>query len=301
MGGVGPNTRRFVGDVAAAVSDDADDSPEAEELDNVGPWSIRKNDILEYYTTVYAEITGYSAAKFKRTYIDGFANRGRSRLKGTNDIVAGSAIRALNIPHPFDRYVFVEQDHDRMVALRKNVGERENVEFVEGDANNVLPATVFPTIRYDNFERALCFLDPYNMSGLRWATVAAAGANQAIESIIHFPTMDAHRTVLMADQGKIRPTMREKMNAYWGDESWLVDAYTDDGMLPLPDLRPRKREPRAIIDAFRSRLRYVAGFPIVSEAFPMRNVEGSPIYHLVFASHNKVARKVMSALEKRFI
>jgi hypothetical protein len=81
----------------------------------------------------------------------------------------------------------------------------------------------------------------------------------------------------------------------------MGEAYTTDGMLPIPDLPPRKREPRAIIDAFCTRLRAVAGFPIVSKAFPMRNAEGNIIYHLIFASHNETASKVMRALEKQFI
>jgi three-Cys-motif partner protein len=284
----------------ADVFDDAV-AEDVEELNGVGPWSIRKNDIVEYYASVYSEITKHSKTKLKRCYIDGFSNRGRSRLKGSDDVVLGSALRVMNLSVPFDRCVFVEQDHKCMIALRKNIGNLPNVEFVEGDANIVLPERVFPTVRYGRYERALCFLDPYNMNGLRWTTIVAAGANEAIEAIVHFPTMDAHRTVLLANQGKIRPTMRAKMNAYWGDEGWMADAYSTEGMLPIPDLQPRKREPEAIIEAFRNRLFAGAGFPFVSQAFPMRNSKGNVVYHLLLASHNKKAQQVMRALEKRFI
>lgn len=271
------------------------------DVDDIGLWSIRKNDIVEYYASVYADITKHAQAKFTRYYIDGFANRGHGRVRGTNDVVPGSALRLLNLAEPFDKYIFVEQDQARMADLRKNVGNRADVEFVEADANVVLPETTFPAIAYGRYDRALCFLDPYNMKGLRWGTITAAGKNRAIEVIVHFPTMDAHRTVLRADRGKISDSMKEKMRAYWGDDSWLDRAYTNDGMLPMQGLQPQKLGPKVIVDAFRDRLKDCAGFSIVSKAFPMRNSKGNIIYHLVFASHSEAARRVMRALEKRFI
>lgn len=270
------------------------------DLDDVGHWSIRKNDIVEYYAAVYARITENAKAHFTRTYIDGFANRGFGRLKGTDQIVKGSALRVLDMPHPFDRYVFVEMDAKRVADLRKNVGKRPNVEIHQEDTNLVLPITLLPSVRYDRYERALCFLDPYNMEGLRWETIFAAGSNQAVDAIIHFPTMDAHRTVLRKDQGKITLPMRARMNAYWGDESWLDDVYTTDGMLPLDGLSGRKREPEALIKAFRKRLVEHAGFAIVSNGIPMRNSKGNIIYHLIVCSHNKKAADVLKPLEKHF-
>jgi three-Cys-motif partner protein len=270
---------------------------DAELMDNVGPWSIRKNDIVEYYAGVYAEIT---KKHLIRTYIDGFANRGYGRLKGTDQIVRGSALRVLNMAHPFDRYVFVEQDAKRLRDLRKGVGERENVQIIEGDANVVLPE-VLSQVLYSRRERALCFLDPNKMNELRWETIAAAGANDMIDAIIHFPTMDAHRTVLMADSGKIRPAMRAKMNRYYGNETWFEDTYTKDGLLPFEELSPRKRETIAIIEAFRSRLKEGAGFDFVSRGIPMQNKEGGIIYHLLLASHNKASTRLIGAIEKKFI
>lgn len=113
--------------------------------------------------------------------------------------------------------------------------------------------------------------------------------------------MDAHRTVLRADRGKISAVMSAKMTAYWGDESWMDRAYSTEGMLPIPELQPQKLGPRVIVEAYRDRLRDCAGFSIVSKAFPMRNSKGNIIYHLFFASHNEKARRVMVALERRFI
>jgi three-Cys-motif partner protein len=282
--------------------EDTEDSDlDSLQLDSIGRWSVRKNDMVEYYAQVYASITANATAQFKRYYIDGFANRGLSRVRDNNEVVKGSALRLLDLPTPFDRYILVERDPERADDLRRNVGNRKNVTIVTGDANVELPGRIFAEVVYERYERALCFLDPYNMSGLRWDTMAAAGANRAIEAIIHFPTMDAHRTVLMNDRSKIRAVMAKKMTLYWGDESWIAGAYSTEGMLPLDGLSPKKRSADDIINAFRERLRTGAGFNYVSRGLPARNSAGNIVYHLLFASHNPRAKDVMRSLENRFI
>jgi len=268
-------------------------------LDEVGPWSVRKADIVAYYAQVYASII----ARFKSSYIDGFANRGLSRLKSTDEVVAGSALRVLSVHPPFHRYILVEADRARFEDLRDIIyarfGTRQDVSLVHGDANVEIP-NVLANVQYSNFQRALAFLDPYNMHGLKWPTIMAAGQNQAVDAIIHFPTMDANRTVLKRRHGTASTAMRRKMTEYWGDDSWEEAAYSSEGQLPL-DLAPVRESAKAIITAFRERLRSVAGFEVVSNPIPMRNTTGGIVYHLLVASHNKKAADVIRPIEKRFI
>lgn len=137
------------------------------------------------------------------------------------------------------------------------------------------------------------------MKALQWQTIEAVGKNPAVDAIIHFPTMDANRTVLLSDRAKIRPAMAAKMTSYWGDESWREGAYSNEGMLQLEGV-VRKRSPEDIIRAFQERLRIGAGFKYVSAGLPARNSLGNIVYHLLFASHNKAALKVIRSVEKAF-
>ena len=270
-------------------------------LDEIGAWSIRKHDLVAYYASVYAQITANAkSVNFSRVYIDAFANRGYGRRKDTGEKVKGSALRILEVTPPFDRYVFVEDDKERFDDLCGAVGSHANVQLIRGDANDVLPITVFPSVQYHRRERALCFLDPYNLRGLKWVTMCAAGQNAAVDAIIHFPTMDTHRTVLMRDPKRIRPKMAAKMTAYWGDESWREASYSTNGMLPMAGLTDRKHDTKTVIDAFRKRLCDVAGFVHVTNGIPMKNDEGNPVYHLLLATHNDTAARVMNSVEKRF-
>jgi three-Cys-motif partner protein len=49
---------------------------------------------------------------------------------------------------------------------------------------------------------------------------------------------------------------------------------------------------REIVDAFRERLRDVAGFKHVPPPIPMRNSKGADVYYLFFASHNETGAKI---------
>lgn len=150
------------------VDDDDELDTEALTLDDIGRWSVRKNDIVEYYASIYASITAHADVALTRYYIDGFANRGLSRVRDSREVVRGSALRLLDIEYPFDKYIFVEKDPDRARDLRSNVAGRTNVEIVAADANDELPQRVIPRIAWSRYERALVFLDPYNMKALRW-------------------------------------------------------------------------------------------------------------------------------------
>jgi hypothetical protein len=44
----------------------------------------------------------------------------------------------------------------------------------EGDCNRVLLEDVFPKVRYEDYRRALCILDPYKLNP-DWTVVAKAG------------------------------------------------------------------------------------------------------------------------------
>jgi three-Cys-motif partner protein len=277
------------------MSDVGDD-----DLDEIGEWSLRKHEILEYYATTYSRIMTNAKARFTTIYIDAYANRGKAKLKGTAEIVLGSALRMLQIEPPFDKYVFIEIDGNRAASLRMNVAGRGNVEVIVGDANAVIPAKLDHLVAFERFERGLLFLDPHNMRGLRWETIAAAGHNSAVDAIIFFPTMDAHRSVLPKDPANVRATMVAKMRLFWGDDNWYPTAYNSAGLLDFGDGMIAKQDVRVLLGAFATRLRDVAGFQFVSRPIPVRNRSNNILYHLFFAAHNVAAKRVMSALEKHF-
>src|SRR5439155_21441783 len=96
---------------------------------------------------------------------DLFAAAGRALLRNRRAIVPTSAMLALTVPKPFDRYVFCDLDEERLSALRARV-EREasslDVRFVQGDVNAQVDR-VLAEVPNEPDILTLYFADPYRL------------------------------------------------------------------------------------------------------------------------------------------
>ncbi len=272
----------------------------AVKLDEIGYWSEIKLDIIKDYATEYSKILTASARSgppFKHVYIDGFAGAGRHISKTTREFVPGSPLNALLVDPPFSEYHFIDMNEDRVAALEEIAAERSNVTVHHGDCNEILLRDVFPRIQYKDYRRGLCLLDPYGLH-LDWEVIKTAGQMGSIEIFLNFPIMDMNMNVLKKDpsctrrQGDV-----ERMNAFWGDESWREVAYPTT--LNLFG-EPEKASNEMVADGFRTRLKKVAGFAYVPTPIPMRNTTGSTVYYLFFASHKPAAAKIVEYIFKKY-
>ena len=163
------------------MNDKQDRKSSENNLDKIGDWSVDKLDILKAYAEQYSLILqsqrlGSGERRFRSGSIDGFAGAGEHVRKTTGEIVPGSPLNALSIPHRFDEYHFVDLDPERVERLRRKSAGVDNVHVHEGDCSTVLLRDVFPNFRYEDFARALCFLDPYGKGRLSVADDALARA-----------------------------------------------------------------------------------------------------------------------------
>lgn len=130
--------------------------------------------------------------------------------------------------------------------------------------------------------------------------VQAAGKTRTIEVFINFMVMDMNRNVLWREPEKVRPEQRDRMTAFWGDESWTEIAYQAKPSL-FPELdRAEKQGNEAIVSAYVRRLREQAGFAYVAEPLPMRNSIGRTIYYLLFASPNKTGHGIVTDIISKY-
>lgn len=160
----------------------------------------------------------------------------------------------------------------------------------EGDCNAVLIEKVFPHVRFEEYRRALCLLDPYGLH-LNWEVVEAAGKMQSIEIFLNFPVMDMNRNVLWRHPENVDENQILRMNAYWGDDSWREIAYK---IIPgLFGPMEEKLNGEVVAYAYRERLCKVAGFGHVTKPLPMRNSKGAVVYYLFFASQKAVAIEIV--------
>ena len=245
--------------------------------------------IIRNYAAEYSKILS-KQPKLKHLYIDGFAGPGVHLSKVTSEFVAGSPLNALRIEPPFSEYHFIDADEDRTAQLKSLAGNRPNVYAYFGDCNIILPRDVFPRTRYDRYSRALCLLDPYNID-LSWEVVRQAGQMKTVEMFLNFMIMDANMNVLRQDPDSADSKQIERMNRFWGNNTWRDVAYGRSGNLFGYEEKNSNDE---LAQAYRERLRRVGGFKHVPEPVPMKTKNGSTIYYLYFASQNDTGLKIVN-------
>ncbi|HEY2931025.1 MAG TPA: three-Cys-motif partner protein TcmP [Acidobacteriota bacterium] len=268
------------------------------ELDEIGPWSEIKLEIIREYASAYSRIlAAQKSPRLFHVYIDAFAGAGVHVSRTSGSFVRGSPLNALLIEPPFRAYHLIDIETDKVASLRKVTAGRQDVKIYEGDCNPILLNEVFPKIKYEDYRRGLCLLDPYGLH-LHWKVIEAAGRMKSLEIFLNFPIADINRNALLRDPDAAKPEHIRRMNAYWGDDSWRTIAYSKKRNLFGEYLEKESNE--AIAEAFQKRLRKVAGFGWVPEPIPMKNSRGAVVYYLFFASQKPVAAQIVKDIFTKY-
>lgn len=271
------------------------------EYDKVGYWSEIKLDIIKEYAATYTRImSAQRNPSFTFIYIDAFAGPGQHVSRRTGEFIPGSPLNALNIKNPFNEYHFIDLNEQKVAELENLAGERGDVFVYHGDCNEILPTDILPRAQYDKYCRALCILDPYGLH-LNWANIKMAGRMKSVEIFLNFPIMDINMNVLKHDKSKVDKKQLERMNAFWGDDSWKKVAYVQSKQKSLfGDAELEKTSNKKIVEAFRQRLKKVAGFNHVPQPIAMRNTQNAIIYYLFFASNKPVAQEIVQNIFDKY-
>ncbi|OQX92932.1 MAG: hypothetical protein B6D58_00450 [candidate division Zixibacteria bacterium 4484_95] len=268
-------------------------------IDKIGYWTEIKLDILKEYVRAYSTIlAAQRRPNLEHVYIDAFAGTGIHLSKTTGKLVPGSPLNAINIKPQFTNYYFIDIENIKVKVLLEISKQKPEVKVFEGDCNKILLDKVFPNVRYKNYRRGLCLLDPYGLH-LDWTVIEKAGKMKSIEIFLNFPIADMHRNVLRKNPKDIDIKQKERMNRFWGDESWYDIVYVTNGNLFGYNEKIKNVNDK-ISEAYRKRLKKTAGFSHVPKPIPMRNSKGNIIYYLFFASPKPVAKKIVEDIFKKY-
>lgn len=269
--------------------------------DEIGYWSEIKLDIIKEYAAAYSQILGsQKSPRFYHIYIDAFAGAGTHISKSTGEFIPGSPTNALLVIPPFQEYHFIDLDKQKVESLEDLAGSRKEVYIHHGDCNRILLKEILPNAKYEDFRRALCILDPYGLH-LDWKVIFSAGQMKSIEIFLNFPVADMNRNVLWRKPDEVSATQVDRMNRFWGDDSWRHEAYKPSKQIKLfGDTNIEKVSNEKIAEAFRKRLREVGGFKHVPKPIAMRNTQNAVVYYLFFASHKPVAEDIVKYIFKKY-
>ncbi|MFN7141437.1 MAG: three-Cys-motif partner protein TcmP [Limisphaerales bacterium] len=270
-----------------------------------GNWTDQKLQKLRNYLLAYTE--ALKNQPFTLYYIDAFAGTGYNTPKGapdfqsplfddlaatdTREFLDGSARIALQIPRPFDQYIFIEQDPGRCAELDKLKSDfpslKSRITPINAEANDCLVTLCNSRDWLKENCRAVIFLDPFGMQ-VSWKTIAATAATKAVDLWLLFPLgIGVNR--MLPKNGVIPIGWRKRLDLMFGESSWYSAFYE---IRETPSLFGEKDETavkRADYDAisryFVERLKTV--FPYVAEnPLPLMNSSNCPLYLLCFAAGN---------------
>ena len=267
--------------------------------DEIGYWSEVKLHIVREYASAYSRILAAQSSIRRHLYIDAFAGAGKHVSRRTGEFVAGSPLNALLVKPPFSEIHLVDLHGGKADELRKLIGDRKDVHVYEEDANKVLLNKVFPLCRYEDFSRGLCLLDPYALT-VNWSVLETAGRMKTIEVFYNFMIMDANMNVLWRNPAKVDEVQAARMDAVWGDRTWRDAAYHKERGLPGFGDFEEKASNEEVAEAFRKRLKDVAGFAYVPKPIPMRNDQGAVVYYLFFASPSRTGATIVEDIYKKY-
>jgi three-Cys-motif partner protein len=269
--------------------------------DEIGYWSEIKLDIVKEYASAYSIIlSAQKSIPLYHIYIDAFAGSGTHISKSTGKFVQGSPINALLVNPPFKEYHFIDLNEQKLKKLEELAGERKDVYIYHGDCNEVLLENIVPKVRYEDYRRALCLLDPYGLQ-LNWEVISTMGRLKTFEIFLNFPVADMNRNVLWRKPDGVSPGQKKRMDTFWGDDSWQNIAYEESKQLSLfGDVDKEKTTNDKVAEAFRKRLKEVAGFSHVPSPIAMRNTRNAIVYYLFFASNKPVAKDIVQYIFDKY-
>lgn len=269
--------------------------------DEIGYWSEIKLEILKKYATAYSTILSkQKTPKLHHIYVDAFAGAGKHISKTTGEFVFGSPSNALAIEPPFKEYHLIDLDSAKVEALYHIAEGRNDTYIYEGDCNEILCSRVFPKADFQKYRRALCILDPYGLH-LDWSVIQKAGQMKSIDIFLNFPVADMNRNVLWRNPKNVPNEQKNRMNRFWGDESWKDVVYVKSRQMSLfGDHDSEKVSNDTIAEAFRNRLKTKAKFGCVPKPIAMRNTQNAIVYYLFFATQKSVANHIVKDIFKKY-
>lgn len=248
---------------------------------NIKKHTIQKLKFFEKYINAYLKVTQKLP---KRYYIDAFAGTGQCNCLGLKNAIDGSTLIALKAKGNFDKYIFIDRNGNNIKQLQScidkeniDTGRASNVNFHKDDANDLIPrlASGFsqPEFKYIGF---MVFLDPEG-SELHWSTIESLARINKIDILILYPY----------DMGLARLTKNypDKINLVYGTEEWK----------PIFNNRLSPSEARQkLLELYQNNLRKLGFTYVVYKHIKTGFREGKPLYHLVFATKNATAAKIIT-------
>lgn len=251
----------------------------------VGDWSETKYRLLAAYAQVFA--TSMKTKWDERVYLDLFAGAGKARTP--SKIVLSSALLALGVRDPFNRYIFCDRDPNCIEALQKRVqavAPDATVRYVTTEINSSVDQlkAQMPRASSEHTVLSFCFVDPFGLSDLHFKTIQQLSL-YLMDFLIHLPAMDPRRNedLYRGDS--------EIVDLFLGDKKWRDDWEKSKAIYPFDYF---------IAEQFAGRMRKLGyTFTSIPESVLVRStVKNLRLYRLALCTKHPLAARFWKEIKK---
>lgn len=231
--------------------------------------SFLKLDMLIYYLKI---VTNAMKSKFDEMFfIDLFSGPGYCFNRDYDEFRDGSSLIAQGVANPFSKYIFVDRDQNILNALKLRSENnypklKHRVKLKQLDANKDI-MNIVDEIK-DSSSLTTVFLDP-NGFDIHYSTVEKLSKLERVDLIINFAILDLKRNA------KTYRETNDKANLVFGCNDW-----PESKLEWLTFYRKRLRD-----------LGFIAVEDDVEPKMTIKTKTGGSIYHLIYASKNKMGLK----------
>lgn len=271
-----------------------------------GPWTEKKLEAFSKYVWSYLTIMK-RFPYWKTIYFDGFAGSGTREKRANNDLMQqlkiteeeektykGAAERVLGLQElGFDFYYFIDKKEESINKLKVKLDEKfhdKTIVYRSGDANHQLIelAKALKTKDY----AALVFLDPFGMQ-IDWSSIAKLKDTRSDIWILVPTGVIVNR--LLDRAGKLE--FSDKLQSFFGlpieeikshfYQETIVQTLFGEAEIITKVSQPIEKIARLYAERMKTIWKHVLDEPLI-----LKNRNGSPIFHFVFASNNQNAKKI---------
>ena len=246
----------------------------------VGVWVEEKYRLIGYYARLFS--TAMKKRWDQRIYIDLFSSSGMSKIKGSGRVIPASPFYALDLPDPFDRYIFCELSQQKVNDLEQRINHHfayVDTHCIQGDSNKRISDVIaaIPKPSKDNRVLSFCLIDLQNLSNLHFETIEYIATRRFVDFLILLPTgMELQRF-----WDKLITHDNSTLDRFLGNHSWR-DRWEREGLPEGEDFSD------FVSKEFGSKMRELGFIDLgLEEAHPIYRRGKQLNYHMVFYSRNK--------------
>ena len=252
--------------------------------------SLRKIRAHNYYVKLFTRAMKNRWPQ--RAYLGLYSGPGRARVFGTNKIVATTAVSAIQVPDPFTKYIFVDNNPDCIAALKARIdalGGDYDVSFVEKNVSEAVPAIIkeMPLFSKDSGLLSFCFVDPFSAE-LDFSVLRQLGGKYKMDFLVLLMLGRDVRTNFrryLEDENNTR-IARLIDDENWRDE-WTARGYRTNNVV------------RFMFEKFNEAMAKIGYLPARPEdAHPIRLLERNKnvlLYYLVLYSEHPLGQSFWNA------